>query len=50
MKVQFLAGVKKNHLGKVERLEEFEQPAIKLNDKKVKVIPTISKPPTTSSA
>jgi hypothetical protein len=39
MKVQFLADVKKNRHGKVARLKQFEQPAIKLNDNNVEVIP-----------
>jgi hypothetical protein len=34
MKVQFLAGVKKDLHGKVVRLKEFELPMIKLNDNK----------------
>jgi hypothetical protein len=50
MKVQFLADVKKNRHGKVARLKQFELPAIKLNDNNVEVIPTVSKPPPTSSA
>jgi hypothetical protein len=49
MKLQFLARIKKNHHGKVARLKEFELSAIKLSDK-VEVIPTVSKPPPTSSA
>jgi hypothetical protein len=43
MQVQFLAGVKKDRSGKVARLKEFELPAIRLNDNKVEVIPTVSK-------
>ena len=43
MKVQFLAGVKKDRSGKVARLKEFELPTIKLNDNKVEVINVVSK-------
>jgi hypothetical protein len=42
MKVQFLAGIKNDRSTKVARLKEFEPLAIKLNDNKVEVIPTIS--------
>lgn len=45
MKVQFQAGVKKCHYGKVARLKEFEPSTIKLNDNNVGVITTISQPP-----
>jgi hypothetical protein len=50
MKVQFLDGVKTDRHGKVAILKEFELPTIKLNDNKIEVIPTISKPTPTSSA
>ena len=50
MKVQFLAGVKKDRHGKVARLKEFELPPIKLNDDMVEVITNVSKPPPTSSS
>jgi hypothetical protein len=50
MKVQFLVGVKNDHHGKVARLEEFELLAIRLNDNKVEIVPTVSKPPPTSSS
>jgi hypothetical protein len=45
MQVQFLAGVKKDRSGKVERLKEFELSAIKLNDRNIEVISTVSKKP-----
>jgi hypothetical protein len=45
MQVQFLAGVKKDQSGKVARLKDFEQPAIRLNDNNIEVIPTVSKKP-----
>jgi hypothetical protein len=50
MQVQFLAGIKKDRLGKVARLKEFELPTIKLNDNKIEVIPNVSKPLPTSSS
>jgi hypothetical protein len=50
MRVQFLAGDKKDRSGKVARLKEFELPAIRLNDINIEVILTVSKkpPPETS--
>jgi hypothetical protein len=50
MQVQFLAGVKKDRSGKVVRLKEFELLVIRLNDKNIEVIPTVSKksPPDTT--
>jgi hypothetical protein len=44
-KVQFLADIKKDRSGKVERLKEFELPAIRLNDSNIEVISTVSKKP-----
>jgi hypothetical protein len=49
-KYQVLQEYKKDHHGKVARLEEFELLAIRLNDNKVEVIPTVNKPPPTSSS
>jgi hypothetical protein len=40
IKQQFLAGAKKDHSGKVTLTQDFELPAIKLNNNRVEVIPT----------
>ena len=45
IKQQFLSGVKKDRSGKVTIAQDFELPAIKLNNNKVEVIPAVSQTP-----
>jgi hypothetical protein len=46
IKQQFLSGARKDHSGKVTMTQDFELPAIKVNNKKIEVITTVSKPET----
>jgi hypothetical protein len=46
IKQQFLSGAKKDRQGKATLAQDFELSAIKLNNDKVEVITTVSKPET----
>jgi hypothetical protein len=46
IKQQFLSGARKDHSGKVMMTQDFELPAIKVNNDKIEVITTVSKPQT----
>jgi hypothetical protein len=46
IKQQFLSGARKDRSGKVTMTQDFELPAIKVNNDKIEVITTVSKPQT----
>jgi hypothetical protein len=46
IKQQFLSGTRKDRSGKVTMTQDFELPAIKVNNDKIEVITTLSKPET----
>jgi hypothetical protein len=46
IKQQFLSGTRKDRSGKVTMTQDFELPAIKVNNDKIEVITTVSKPET----
>jgi hypothetical protein len=46
IKQQFLSGARKDRSGKVTMTQDFEMPAIKINNDKIEVITTVSKPET----
>jgi hypothetical protein len=46
IKQQFLSGARKDRSGKVTMTQDFELPAIKVNNDKIEVITTVSKPET----
>jgi hypothetical protein len=46
IKQEFLSGARKDRLGKVMMTQDFELPAIKVNNDKIEVITTVSKPET----
>jgi hypothetical protein len=46
IKQEFLSGARKDRSGKVMMTQDFELPAIKVNNDKIEVITTISKPET----
>jgi hypothetical protein len=46
IKQQFLSGARKDRSGKVTIIQDFELPAIKVNNDKIEVIITVSKPET----
>jgi hypothetical protein len=46
IKQKFLSGVRKDRSGKVTMTQDFELPAIKVNNDKIEVIATINKPET----
>jgi hypothetical protein len=46
IKQQFLSSPRKDHSGKVTMTQDFELPAIKVNNDKIEVITTVSNPET----
>jgi hypothetical protein len=46
IKQQFLSGARKDRSGKMTMTQDFELPAIKVNNDKIEVITTVSKPGT----
>jgi hypothetical protein len=49
IKQQFLSGARKDRSGMVTMIQDFEMPAIKINNDKIEVITTVSKPETNLS-